>query len=73
MLGVAWGQDTSNKLFTLLLPQTVVPNISGPVLGTNSGTSEPARSVLGQSDLPDSGSAAKCCQPAARCERSTTR
>jgi outer membrane protein len=30
---------TRNNVFGLLLPQTVIPNISGPVLGTNSGAS----------------------------------
>jgi outer membrane protein len=29
---------TRNNVFGLLLPQTVIPNISGPVLGTNSGS-----------------------------------
>jgi outer membrane protein TolC len=29
---------TRNNVFGLLLPQTVVPNISGPVLGTDDGT-----------------------------------
>ena len=29
---------TRNNVFGLLLPQTVIPNISGPVLGTNDGT-----------------------------------
>ena len=29
---------TRNNVFGLLLPQTVVPNISGPVLGTNNGS-----------------------------------
>ncbi|MGI9075455.1 MAG: TolC family protein [Bryobacteraceae bacterium] len=28
---------TRNNVFGLLLPQTVIPNISGPVLGTNNG------------------------------------
>jgi outer membrane protein TolC len=30
---------TRNNVFGLLLPQTVIPSISGPVLGTNDGTS----------------------------------
>ena len=30
---------TRNNVFGLLLPQTIVPNISGPVLGTNNGSS----------------------------------
>ena len=29
---------TRNNIFGLLLPQAVIPNISGPVLGTNNGT-----------------------------------
>jgi outer membrane protein TolC len=29
---------TRNNVFGLLLPQTVIPNISGPVLGTDNGT-----------------------------------
>lgn len=29
---------TRNNVFGLLLPQAVIPNISGPVLGTNNGT-----------------------------------
>jgi outer membrane protein len=29
---------TRNNVFGLLLPQTVIPNISGPVLGTNNGS-----------------------------------
>ncbi len=29
---------TRNNVFGLLLPQTVIPNISGPVLGTNDGS-----------------------------------
>jgi outer membrane protein len=31
-------RTTRNNVFGLLLPQTVIPNISGPVLGTNDGT-----------------------------------
>ena len=37
---------TRNNVFGLLLPQNVIPSISGPVLGTNNfGTAWAARSV----------------------------
>ncbi|MFL6416302.1 MAG: TolC family protein [Bryobacteraceae bacterium] len=31
-------RSTRNNVFGLLLPQTVIPSMSGPVLGTNDGT-----------------------------------
>ncbi|MBV9083997.1 MAG: TolC family protein [Acidobacteriaceae bacterium] len=33
-----FNRATRNNVFGLLLPQTVIPNISGPVLGTNNGS-----------------------------------